>query len=51
MLTERETEPKNIMGGSFMNGGNCLCNLLDDQNIVWLILIGLVLWCCCCNGR
>ena len=51
MLTERETEPKNITGGSFMNGGNCLCNLLDDQNIVLLILIGLVLWCCSCNGR
>ncbi len=29
---------------------NCLCNLFNDDNIIWIIIIILLLWCCGCNG-
>lgn len=32
-----------------MNGGNCLCNIFNDDNILWLIIIGCLLYCCCNN--
>ena len=30
-------------------GSNCLCQLLDN-NWVWLIILGIILLTCCCNG-
>ncbi len=29
--------------------GNCLCNLFDNDYIIWLIIIALLIWCCGCN--
>ena len=28
---------------------NCLCNLFDD-NIVWIIIIALIFFCCFCGN-
>ena len=29
---------------------NCLCNLFDGDNCMWIILLALVILCCMCNG-
>ena len=29
--------------------GNCFCNLFDN-NCIWLIIIALIFFSCCCNG-
>lgn len=31
---------------------NCLCNLFDGDNIIWLVIIALILLSCCggCGG-
>lgn len=29
--------------------GNCLCNIFDDNNTLWLLIIGLVVLSCCCG--
>ncbi len=29
---------------------NCLCNLFDGDNCMWIILLALVIFCCMCNG-
>ena len=29
---------------------NCLCNLFDDNNCIWIIIIALIiLFCCGCH--
>ena len=28
---------------------NCLCNLFDDNNVVWIVIIALIVLCCFCN--
>lgn len=32
---------------------NCLCNLFDEDNIYWIIVLALLLllWCNCGGGR
>ena len=29
--------------------GNCLCNIFDNDNIIWLVIIALLIWCCSCG--
>ncbi len=29
---------------------NCLCNLFDDNNVIWIIILALLLIHCCGNG-
>lgn len=28
---------------------NCLCQLFENENIVWIIIIALLLLTCCCG--
>ncbi|CCZ20881.1 unknown [Candidatus Apopatosoma intestinale] len=28
---------------------NCLCNLFDNNNCIWILVIACIL-ICCCNG-
>lgn len=28
----------------------CLCNLLDNENLIWFVILALLILNCCCNG-
>ena len=49
-MIAREGNPAryNFQEEIFMN--NCLCNLFDDCNIIWIVIIALLVLSCCCNG-
>ena len=29
---------------------NCLCNLFDNNNCLWILVIAVIVLCCCCNS-
>ena len=61
MITDREKQKADLYrnytlmkppswtakGGYFMN---CLCNIFDNNNLIWLLIIVFLLATFCCNG-
>jgi len=48
VLRSKKSLPSNLKTGGYTM--NCLCNIFDEDNIIWLIIIALLIWCCSCNN-
>ena len=39
-----------VLGGEGRIFMNCLCNIFDNNNVIWLLIIVFLLISCCGNG-